>query len=373
MSRSVSPKRDDKKSEEKRFLNGWTKEQEQLMAEWSDIALCYRWLHDNAEKIYHYKNLWINLPVIILTTLGGTASFGVQSIFANDQTMKEYASFAIGGVSLFAGILTTVGNYLRYAQLEEANRVASIAWGKFQRLIAVELAINPNERIDAMDFLKICRADLDRLIEQSPPIPNEAISVFESKFGGVKQLKKPDICGSLEHTNVFDSNETRLKQVAVDATMLMKQRRATLNELLSPQIQETIDIKVNRQVQEAILQKRKEFEVDKLELNKLITDRTEPRREGREGREAKTRVLVRPSVHKMEYHPVQVKAVGGDTTREREDNVIVIPEIEVPLSSHPQMIHPALLLNSLSRIPITSGAVSSLQDTVIDIPKTSEE
>jgi hypothetical protein len=254
---------------------------------------------------------------------------------------------------------------LRYAQLEEANRVASIAWGKFQRLIAVELAINPNERIDAMDFLKICRADLDRLIEQSPPIPNEAISVFESKFGAVKQLKKPDICGSLEHTNVFDSNETRLKQVAVDATMLMKQRRATLNELLSPQIQETIDMKVNRQIQDVMQQKQKDFEVDKLELNTLITDRTEPRREGREGRE-KTRVLVRPSVHKMEYHPVQVKAVGGDTTREREDNVIVIPEIEVPLSSHPQMIHPALLLNPLSRIPLT-------QDAVIDIPKTSEE
>ena len=44
----------------KRFLNGWTKEQERLMAEWSDIALCYRWIHDRSEKHFHSKTIWIN-------------------------------------------------------------------------------------------------------------------------------------------------------------------------------------------------------------------------------------------------------------------------------------------------------------------------
>ena len=135
------------------------------MAEWSDIASCYRWLHNQSNKIFHVKTLWINLPVIVLSTLGGTASFGIQSLFENDENAKKYASFGIGGISLLAGLLTTVGNYLRYAQLEESHRVAAIAWGKFQRLIAVELALNPIDRIDSLDFLKICRADLDRLIE----------------------------------------------------------------------------------------------------------------------------------------------------------------------------------------------------------------
>jgi len=293
--RSVSPpKRDDKKEmQEKRFLNGWSKEQEQLMANWSDIALCYRWLHD---KIYHSKNLWINLPVIVLTTLGGTASFGVQSIFSDNSAMKQYASFAIGGVSLFAGILTTIGNYLRYAQLEESNRVAGIAWGKFQRLIAIELALNPNERMDSMDFLKICRSDLDRLIEQSPPIPTEAIAIFEAKFGDIHHLKKPDICGSLEHTNVFDSSESRLKQVAVDAAILMKQRRQTLNELLSTQVQETITKKVDERLKIVM-------EMQKVEpVNEVVQDSARTR----------NRILARPTLHKKDYHAIQIKPATQD-------------------------------------------------------------
>jgi hypothetical protein len=253
-SRSQSPSGRGGSTENKprRFQNGWSKEQERLMADWSDIASCYRWLHDKSEKIFHNKTLWVNLPVIILSTLGGTANFGIQSLFENDENAKKYASFGIGGISLLAGMLTTVGNYLRYAQLEESHRVASIAWGKFQRLIAVELALNPNDRMDSLDFLKICRAELDRLIEQSPPIPKEAISMFEDRFGSIKDLKKPDICGAIEHTHVFESSETRLKQVAVEAALLLRRRKQTLNELVTPQIERRIADEVSARMNEAI-------------------------------------------------------------------------------------------------------------------------
>jgi len=273
-SRSASPVRS-QEGKPRRFLNGWTKEQERLMAEWSDIALCYRWLHDRSEKHFHSKTIWINLPVIILSTLGGTANFGIQSIFSSDSS-KQLASFVIGGISLTAGLLTTIGNYLRYAQLEESNRVASIAWGKFQRLIAVEIALHPNERIDSLDFLKICRAELDRLIEQSPPIPTESIELFEAQFGHIKELKKPDICGSLSHTHIFESSEERLKQVAVDAALLLRQRKNTLNELLAPQIQARIKEQVETRIQEALEEQKKkimkEMEEEKMESQKSKED-----------------------------------------------------------------------------------------------------
>ena len=272
-SRSVSPTRSVEENKPKRFLNGWSKEQERLMAEWSDLAMCYRWLADKSEKFYHSKNLWISLPVIILSTLGGTANFGVQSLFSDD-TSKKYASFAIGGISLFAGLLTTIGNYLRYAQLEESHRVSSIAWGKFQRLIAVELAMKPDDRMDSLDFLKICRADLDRLIEQSPPIPQESITLFESEFGSIKDLKKPDICGALEHTRVFESSETRLKQVATEAALLLRHKKNTLAELLSPRIQDSIKQQVEARLKEALNDRKLELQ-EELEIQRANAQQTE--------------------------------------------------------------------------------------------------
>ena len=271
-SRSVSPTRSET-PKEKRFLNGWSKEQERLMADWSDLAMCYRWLHDKSEKFFHSKNIWISLPVIILSTLGGTANFGIQSLFSDD-TSKKYASFAIGGVSLLAGLLTTIGNYLRYAQLEESHRVASIAWGKFQRLIAVELALKPDDRIDSLDFLKICRADLDRLIEQSPPIPENTIQLFESDFGSIKDLKKPDICGALEHTRVFESSETRLKQVATEAALLLRHKKNTLSELLSPRVQETIKKQVEERLAEALTDRKQALEKE-IEMERKNAQQTE--------------------------------------------------------------------------------------------------
>lgn len=239
----------------RRFLNGWCKEHERLMAEWSDISVCYRWIHDQSEKYYHKRALWINIPVIVLSTLGGTANFGIQSLFSDEDT-KKYASFGIGGISLFAGLLTTVGNYLRFAQLEEAHRGASIAWGKFQRLIAIELALHPNERMDALDFLKVCRVDLDRLIEQAPPIPKSSIDYFAQKFGSIRDLKKPDICGALEHTHVFDSSEMRLKQLAVDAALMLKHKKNALKELWSPQMEQAIRQEVDKQLDDALERNR---------------------------------------------------------------------------------------------------------------------
>jgi len=237
----------------KKFMNGWTKEQEVLMAEWSDVASCYRWLHDRCEKKYYQLNLSMTIPVIILSTLTGAANFAVGSFIPPDnQAMKTYVSAGLGGVSILAGILTTLGNFFQYAQKSESNRVASIAWGKFQRLVAVELAINPNDRIDAMDFLKICRQDLDRLIEQSPQIPDDIIMAFEKEFKETPKLKVPDICHGIEHTRIFDSNKTRLSQVVADAAVQLKFKKKMLEHSVMPNIDKKIQEELSSRIEQRI-------------------------------------------------------------------------------------------------------------------------
>jgi hypothetical protein len=219
-----------------KFHNGWTSEQEDLMEKWADMAACYRWLHDKCEKHYSKSNMFITVPVIILSTLTGTASVGLSSLVGDDPEAQKYAQVGIGGVSLLAGILTTLGNFFRFAQLSESNRVAGISWGKFQRQIAVELSLHPNDRLDSMDFIKICRAELDRLIEQSPAIPDEIIHSFLTEFKDLPDLKRPDICKGIEHTEAFKDSKTRMKQLASEAALMIKHKKKVLREEIVPDI-----------------------------------------------------------------------------------------------------------------------------------------
>ena len=233
----------------RKFNNGWTKQQEQLMAEWADKSGCYRWLHDRCEKKYSYLNMSITIPVIILSTLTGTANFALDGFISpNDQDAKKYAQAGIGAVSIFAGILTTLGNFLRFAQGSESHRVAGIAWGKFQRQIAVELAIAPKDRIDCMDFLKLCRAELDRLIEQSPPIPDDIINQFKKEFEDKPSVKKPEICDGMEHTTIFDNRESALKQITAEAALMLMHKKKMLREEVVPELNKMINKEVIKQV-----------------------------------------------------------------------------------------------------------------------------
>ncbi len=216
-------------------------------------------MHDRSEKMYTKKNMYMTIPVIILSTLTGTASVGIGSIAGGDEEFQKYLNFGIGGVSLIAGILTTLNNFLRFAQLSESNKVAGVAWGKFQRLIAVELALKPDERMDSLDFLKICRADLDRLIEQSPPIPDSIIYAFEREFKDRPNLRRPDICHGLDHTHVYDNSQSRLKALTSDAALTLMHKKRLLRQEILPDLDKMIEgvVKVNldkrkQEIEEAV-------------------------------------------------------------------------------------------------------------------------
>ena len=253
-SRSPSPPPTEKRATDlsgnvtksKRYLNGWSKEQDILMSEWADMAGCYRWMHDRAEKEYYTKNMGMTIPVIILSTITGTASVGLSSIAGDNADIQKYMNFGIGGVSLIAGILTTLNNFLRYAQLSESNRVAGVAWGKFQRFVAIELAQNPIDRMDSLDFLKVCRAELDRLIEQSPPIPDSIIAAFEREFKDRPKLHRPDICHGLDHTRVYDSSKTRLNDMIAEATLHLKHKKKLLRNEIIPDLDRIIEAKIEQ-------------------------------------------------------------------------------------------------------------------------------
>ena len=157
----------------------WKNEHETILVEWADKAMCYRWLHGRSHQAYSKTNAWFTIPVIIMSTLTGTANFA-QDRFPED--IKPLAQMGIGAVNIFAGILTTIAQFLKVGELNEAHRVSSIAWDKFYRNIKVELAKSRDERMHVGHMLKMSKEEFDRLMETSPSINEKIISQFNKTF-----------------------------------------------------------------------------------------------------------------------------------------------------------------------------------------------
>ena len=214
------------------------------MAEWADKAVCYRWMHEKTERIFKTKDMGFMFPVIILSTVTGAANFALDSVLT-DPDHKKYAQLALGGLSIATGIISTIANRLGYASGAEAHKGAAIQWGKFQRLIAIELSLHPNERSDCMQFLKMCRTDLDRLIEQSPTIPDSVINACRVEFQQYPKVRKPEIVGDIDTTSIFVDTNSRLREIAKDAAITLQQKKGVLKQIvlddLEPRIARVIE------------------------------------------------------------------------------------------------------------------------------------
>ena len=189
----------------------WKREHEVILIEWADKAMCYRWLHSTSHQEYSKTNAWFTIPVIIMSTLTGTANFA-QDRFSDN--IKPWAQMGIGAVNIFAGILTTIAQFLKISELNEAHRVSSISWDKFYRNVKVELAKSRDERMHVGHMLKMSKEEFDRLMETSPSINREIIELFNNKFPSRKskkidiehndsrsEIKRPEICDTLISTS----------------------------------------------------------------------------------------------------------------------------------------------------------------------------
>ena len=233
----------------------WTPQHEKILIDWADKATCYKWLHEKTTREYQSKNRWYTIPVIIMSTLTGTANFAQNNIPAEYLTA---ATMGIGAVNLLAGILTTVQQFLKISELNESHRVSSISWGKFQRNIKVELAKSPAERTPVTQLIKACKEEFDRLIETSQDIPNHVVTLFKKTFSGgeieydrngiklpltdkqllFSELTKPEICDSIESVTkilykapLIDVMNDQSKPIDLNAIKL-NQLRAQKREML---------------------------------------------------------------------------------------------------------------------------------------------
>lgn len=192
-------------------IDDWSDEIEELLSEWGEIANCYAYLHNFSQRKYKKKYHHLQIPIIVLSTLTGTANFATESYVPSEY--KQGFSAGVGSLNLFCGILGTLLSFLRYSEIYEGHRISALAWSKLGRAIEIELSLHDKKRKPCRDFLKVCRSEYDNLLESSPNIDLDIISMFNKKFQDkYPNVRKPIICNGLKAITPFKEPQVEPKK-----------------------------------------------------------------------------------------------------------------------------------------------------------------
>jgi hypothetical protein len=208
----------------------WGSQIEKVIADEGEKALSWAFLHQHAQKKYNRLDIWINIPIIVLSTLTGTASVGSESLFKGN----EIAPVIIGLVSLFVGVLNTLSSYFGWAKRTEGHRLCGIQYEKYHNFIRIELSLPRDERMPPSEFLKIIKEGFERLAETAPQIPDSVIAMYRERFGSNHELSKPTIANGMDKIEVY--SEVKEAASRRESTIIMDTIEPPVEETVVPQV-----------------------------------------------------------------------------------------------------------------------------------------
>jgi hypothetical protein len=178
----------------------WSSQLEDIIAKEGERCSGLAWLHTKAEIETSTYNTYVQVPVIILSTLAGTASVGSSTLFGGATSAS---GIAIGLVSIGVGILNTLGGFFAFAKRSESHRIAHLNYAKLASKLAIELSLPRRERMKAEVLLAYLRETMERLAETTPNCPLNIIQQFNDKYKNEKKIALPVEVNGIHKIEVY--------------------------------------------------------------------------------------------------------------------------------------------------------------------------
>lgn len=195
------------------IASSWTDAQEHLLAGLADKANCLRWMHSECYSMYDRYNFYLTIPSIIVSALSGSATMALPSMVPKEY--QQAASIVVGVTTLCSVVLTSLNQHMKTSQFAELHRAASVVYGKLHSVISSELSLRRDQRMHAIEFVKVVRAEYDRLQETAPHIASSVRSRFQSSIQNKTSLELPEILGDFEHVTANREKRSAIVPVEV--------------------------------------------------------------------------------------------------------------------------------------------------------------
>ena len=145
----------------------------ELLGRWFEICNNYSHLHHLSFDYYRKVNYLMMLPIMIITTV--TGSFNLVLSF---YPTSIYVQISLGVLGLFAGMISSMYNFLEIPQLQEQHNMFSARFEKYGRTIEMELVLYKNKSktyASLAEFIKIIKSEIDHLVDNGPFIPSHIL------------------------------------------------------------------------------------------------------------------------------------------------------------------------------------------------------
>lgn len=145
----------------------WDESHDLLCSAVAEESQVNSYLHRKAFEYFARKNMFFQMPVIILSVLSGSANF-ISSSFPDIQ---KHIVLGVGGLSIGISIISSISQFLKLGESAEAHRISYMAWEKLYSRLTIQLRMKRGDRSDPVEFITGVETDYLRLLEMSPDLP----------------------------------------------------------------------------------------------------------------------------------------------------------------------------------------------------------
>ena len=165
----------------------WTGADEKVLAEFGERASVLKILHGRAAQKLQRFDKYCIIPSLILTT---TSAALIAVGEAEDETVRYLAA----AMSLFGGMLVAVNKHLKFSERADSHKHTSSVYGKINRHVIVELALNRGHRGKTTEVLHKIRNMTDTASDEALLINQCIVNDFMKNFTNAHKISMPDIC-----------------------------------------------------------------------------------------------------------------------------------------------------------------------------------
>jgi len=183
-------------------ITEWNTGLEEVLRKEGEEGAAMFYLHNRSSVLATRNNDVINIPSIILQTITGFLS----------ATGGMVPPLALGAVSVFTGILSTLLSYYKFSARAEAHRMSAQLYLRIYKKIEIELSLPIEQRMAPIKLLEEVREKLARVGEVAPDVPETVLDEYKKKFHD-GEAKKPIIANGIDKIVVYHAPDKAAEAV----------------------------------------------------------------------------------------------------------------------------------------------------------------